>query len=249
MGLRLLSYMVQLWEMQRRRYEDAKLPQSKWQFYPILPLVFYTGKRRWRTPISLQAMMEVPQLLEPFVPTFRSLLLKLQEMPPERLTGSAVASALRALQAAEEPVDELATVLQQVVGYLETLPEEAQPEWRRALYFVYLLIQHKRPEPEQSRLARAIEAVVTARHRADVEEIVMTGAQALEAKGRREGRAEGRQEGRIEALRETLLKMVEQKFGPANEQVITAIQSLSEAQLQEKLDRILIAHSLAELGL
>src|SRR5579859_1784830 len=105
MGLRLLSYMVELWQSQRRGFEDASLPVSKWRLSPILPIVFYSGKRRWSSPISLSTLMEVPALLARFVPQFETLLLKLQEMPAEQLSGSALAGALRALQASDEPTE------------------------------------------------------------------------------------------------------------------------------------------------
>jgi predicted transposase YdaD len=101
MGLRILSYMVQLWELQRRGFEDAKLPVSKWKLSPVLPIVFYSGKRRWRSAIRLTELMDLPELLAPFVPQFETLLLPLQELPPQQLTKTALASALRALQAAQ----------------------------------------------------------------------------------------------------------------------------------------------------
>ncbi len=206
MGLRVLSYMVQMWETQCRRYKDAKIPQSQWKLSPILPIVFYSGRRRWSTPISVAALMDLPDLLAEFVPTFRTLLLKLQETPAEALSGSAVALALRSLQAAEALSNELARVLGEVVRELEQLPEEAKPEWRRALLFVYLLIQHKRSLQDQERLVEAVEESLEPAHRVEAEEVLMTGAQALEAKGRREGR--------LEKGREILLELLEENSDP-----------------------------------
>ena len=68
----------------------------------------------------------------------------MQAMPSERLTGSAVAAALRALQVADAPREELAAVLREVVEYLESLPEAAKPEWRRALQYLFLLLNLSR---------------------------------------------------------------------------------------------------------
>lgn len=105
MGLRLLSYMVEIWQAQVRAWKDARVPRSQWRLHPIIPLVFYTGRRKWRSDIGLAAMMEVPTALRTFLPTWETLFLKLRETPAEVLAnaGTAVAWVLRALQASDEP--------------------------------------------------------------------------------------------------------------------------------------------------
>ena len=47
MGFRVLFYMMQIWDTQRREWLDKKLSENKWRFRPILPIVFYTGSGRW----------------------------------------------------------------------------------------------------------------------------------------------------------------------------------------------------------
>ena len=49
MGFRILFYMVQIWDAQRREWEDKQIPKSQWRFRPIIPIVFYTGEQRWET--------------------------------------------------------------------------------------------------------------------------------------------------------------------------------------------------------
>ena len=55
MGFRLLSYMCHQWHEQLVKLEDANVPQSQQRLKPILPIVYYTGSRRWETPLSLNA--------------------------------------------------------------------------------------------------------------------------------------------------------------------------------------------------
>ena len=43
MGFRVLFYMTQIWDAQRREWESAEVPRSEWRLRPILPVVFYTG--------------------------------------------------------------------------------------------------------------------------------------------------------------------------------------------------------------
>jgi predicted transposase/invertase (TIGR01784 family) len=252
MGLRLLGYMVKLWETQRRAWEDSKLPASQWRLYPILPIVFYTGKRRWKTPISVKALMSLPDLLERFIPEFDTLFLPLQTMSAERLTGSAVAAALRALQAADEPQEQLARVLSEAVRFLESLPVGDRPQWRRAMQYLFLLVHHKREPEEQAELHQMmLELMETDREEA--RKMARTSAQVLEARGHKagkvEGKIEGKIEGRIEGQSEILVEQLEAKFGRLSAEVVEAVNRLSESRRRILARQILFATSLEELDL
>ena len=64
MGFRMLFYMTQIWDTQRREWERDKVPKSQWNFRPILPVLFYTGKSSWDIPISVtDAMKQLPKPL------------------------------------------------------------------------------------------------------------------------------------------------------------------------------------------
>ncbi len=88
MGFRLLSYMVQIWESQRREWETEKLPENERRLQPILPILFYTGDRPWTVPVSLTAIMDVPEILKRFVPSFDTLFLGVKATEAEVLTQS-----------------------------------------------------------------------------------------------------------------------------------------------------------------
>ena len=51
-GFRILFYMVNIWDAQRRGWEDAKVPENEWRFRPIIPIVLYTGSQRWEMPLG-----------------------------------------------------------------------------------------------------------------------------------------------------------------------------------------------------
>jgi putative YhgA-like transposase len=91
MGLRLYLYMGQLWDEQRRGWEDRRTPRARRRLRPVIPLVYYTGAKRWSTPIGLASLMALPAELERFVPQWETLLLNLRETPPESLTQLATA--------------------------------------------------------------------------------------------------------------------------------------------------------------
>ncbi len=73
MGFRLLFYMCQVWDQQRQKWVSENVPKSEWRFRPIIPVVFYTGQPKWQTPLSLEALMDVPQALLRFIPRFETL--------------------------------------------------------------------------------------------------------------------------------------------------------------------------------
>ena len=60
---------------------------------------------------------------------------------------------------------------------------------------------------------------------------------------RNEGYARGKAEGKAQ----TLIRLVRRRFGPASEQVIARIEGARAAELDQWIDRVLDARSLAEL--
>src|SRR5579862_8723998 len=240
MGLRLLSYMVQIWETQVRGWEDARTPRGQRKLHPIIPMVFYTGKRRWTSPLSLQAIMEMPADLSRFIPTFETLFLKLQETSPEVLVdaGSALAYALRVLQVADEPHETLMQALEGAIAFLEGLPAEAQAEWRRAMGFFLQLIVHKRDVEEHERLRELVMEAAERRQDQEVSEMAKTAAEVYEERGRKEGR------------RAMLLHQMRQKFGTLPDATVMRVQAIrTVAELDRLAERILSANSLDEMGL
>ena len=254
MGFRLLCYMVQLWQVQARELEAKKLPPSKWRLSPVIPVVLYTGKRRWSHSISLQELMEAPEELEAFLPRWETLFVDLQQTPPDRLLelGEAVLLALRALQAVDAPKETLALALREVAERLDALPDEAQTAFRKALVYLYLLIRHKREAQEQDDLFAILDEAVE-QHAGEREEAKMTGAEVLIRRGREqgrlEGREEGRQEGREEGRRRLLLDLLEAKFGRLSETVIARVEALSPQELDRVGRDILTAPTLDALAI
>ncbi len=245
MGLRLLNYMVQVWEMQRRGWVDARTPASRRWLSPVLPLVLYTGKRRWSAMPTLETIMRVPEAISPFIPRHDTLFLNLRATPAEQLQGSAVSYALRVLQVEDAPLDELQQVLAQAVASLEELPDEYQAGWHRVMRFVLALIRDRRAYEEQDELTTLVTEAVRPEHREEVDEMVLTGTQYLLRQGREEGREEGLRIGQSEIL----LTQLEDKFGKLPTEVVTAVKELPLARLKELAHKILTAQQLSELHL
>jgi hypothetical protein len=241
MGVRLLGYMAQIWQAQVRHWEDQRTPPRERRLYPVIPVVFYTGRRPWRWPLGADALMDVPAGGERFVPRHDTLFLDLARTQPEQLTGSAVAAALRVLQAADLSALALLRAVREAVGYLEALPAEAQAEWRRAVWFIYQVIVNRREPEEYAELAEPVDEVVRRRGDEEVGKVAQTIVEAW--------KAEGKAEGRLEALREMALYQLQARFGELEPGVVQRIGGMTERELTECGRRIVKAQSLADIGL
>jgi hypothetical protein len=158
MGLRLYHYMGQLWDTQRREWQDAGRAPSELRLTPVLPIVFYTGQDAWNALPSLTSLMAVPQELEEMVPHWRTLFLPLQNIHPDRLTriDTAIGYVLRVLQVERAPRAELEKSLRAALSGLEGLPLEQSAQWLRAAWYLVLLVYHRRPQPEYNELVQLI---------------------------------------------------------------------------------------------
>ncbi|MCX6358448.1 MAG: DUF4351 domain-containing protein, partial [Armatimonadetes bacterium] len=242
---RVLSYMVQVWDMQRQRWEQERPPAARRRLAPIVPLVFYTGKRRWSRVPGLEAVMQAPAALQRFVPRHETLFVGLDGLPAHSDDASPLATVLRVLRMADSDTEAMKAALAGAMRELEALPPEAQAEWRRAAHYLILLVRHKRTVDEQDALNQALaDAIVGERHE-EVNEMTMTGAEALLREGRRLGVDEGRQE----AFKALLTLQLERRFGSLTDSQRDKIAALTGEQASLMGVQLLDARSLAEVGL
>jgi len=88
MPFRILYYVTQIWESQRREWESQKIPQKDWRFRPILPVVFYTGKENWNQSLEMKSLIDLPSSLEYFVPQMKMLFFNLKATSEEQVIES-----------------------------------------------------------------------------------------------------------------------------------------------------------------
>ena len=126
MGFRIFFYMMQIWDGQRRGWLDKGLPKSQWQFRPILPVLFYTGEANWNMPLTITALMDLPQPLERFVPYHDTPFFDLKTTIPENLVAEdhPFGWVLRVIQKENATKAELDEVLRLAVANLDKLPQE-----------------------------------------------------------------------------------------------------------------------------
>ena len=81
MPFRLLKYCCLIWERARQQYPNER------RLRPIVPLVFYQGRRRWRHPTEFAELFGAPVRDWPWVPQFAHLLIDQSQVGPQAVRG------------------------------------------------------------------------------------------------------------------------------------------------------------------
>jgi predicted transposase YdaD len=232
MAVRLLAYVALLYEGLVR----AKAVTLKEGLPAVVSVVLYNGKSPWRAPTDLASLYRsVPPGCLPYLPQLTYLLIDENRLAPEDLAlgENRVAALFRVETLKPEGLPDLKAELAQLLPR-----KDEDPELRRALHRWL------------RRLLRRLLPGVTIPDD-DFEEMPMLEETLIEWRdtARKEGLREGRQEGQIEGRRQFLLEQLEQRFGALSSKVRRKVKVSSEERLKELGKRVLVAGSLAEMGL
>lgn len=213
MGFRVLFYMMQIWDFQRREWEANKVPKSQWRFRPIIPIVYYTGEDQWSNPLTLEAIMDMPDVLGRFVPKFDTLFLSVNETEAADLkeTDLPLGWLLTVLQQKNTDIETISTALLEAVPHVKHL--------HKAITYLVLFILHQRPAVEHEDLIRLVEQQA---HDMEVENM----AKSIIEISKEEGEAKGE----TRAKREGIIKLLQIKFDNVPESItqkVNRIRSLS----------------------
>ena len=77
-ALQLLRYMVRFWERQVKENDSLA---------PVIPLVIYHGEKAWRGPTEFLALLDPPEALRPYLPSFRYHLSDFSPLSDEAIRG------------------------------------------------------------------------------------------------------------------------------------------------------------------
>ena len=103
--------------------------------------------------IIRSSVMEVPEVLVPFVPTYEVLMLDVKQTQPSELTktGHPFGWLLTVLQKENASKEELTQALVAALSELDALDAEQTEQHRRAIIYLASLIYHRRPLPKNVR--------------------------------------------------------------------------------------------------
>ena len=132
------------------------------------------------------------------------------------------------------------------VSMMERVEQSGLDEARKLLLMTIIETYFELAEDEKPKFERLLSQE---RYR-EVKKMQLTWVDKMKEEGRKEGRQEGRQEGQREGKREALLQLLTSKFGPLPEKTASRVRAIeSLEQVDRYLDRVLVASSLADMGL
>src|SRR5262249_39898127 len=164
MAFRVLRYVVLVYERQVGDWLQTHPNTRGFRFHPVLPLVFYSGTRRWQGARDL-ARADAAVL---------------------RAEVGVLGWVLWLVQQRDSRGEVFHGVLRQVVQQLDRLPEGQHERWEQLLWFVHALVDPERGQGEREQCADFIRATVRAARRAEVSDMRQSIADSYRADGKRE---------------------------------------------------------------
>ena len=203
--------------------------------------------------------MDLPDVLSEFVPKFETLFLSVKDTDAVELTRTdhPFGWLLTVVQKEHADREELRAALLEAVRHIDTLDEEKSQQWRRAIFYLYLLILHRRPSEEHEELKTLVHQQIQETSRREegetmaqtmAEYLIEEGERRGERRGVEEGERRGERRGETQAKREAVLKLLRLRFDTVPEFItsrITSIRSLS--RLDSLFEKAVIAQTLDDI--
>ena len=229
-ALQMMGYMHRIWQ----QYAGGTASKLR-ALPPIIPLVFYHGRRRWGVARSVVEAVDAPEALVPFVRSLSYVLCDLGTVAHEALSRDpALRAGLGALKYVFVPGLPEGVLVRLVVDMPDDDPLELP-------FFRYIVATYPIGREDLERAARIAkpqrwEALMST----IAQEWIKTGEARGEARGRSAGLAEGEARGRAKAL----LQLLEMRFGAVPEGVQTRVLAASPCELETWIGGVLDARDL-----
>jgi hypothetical protein len=260
MPLRMLEYVVQIYKYQTRSLGKSRSFRHG-VLAPVLPVVFYTGTRRWDSIGTVADLIAMGARFGNAIPGLQPLFVNLRATPAEKLAraGGFFGRVLRLVQQRRARSKEFQDLLHWAVQQLEGMPQRDRRRWLELLSYVHALVYHERDPAEHRKLQETIEASLrTDEHRQEVFKMGKTIAQSLIEQGIERGIEQGiergiergMEKGEVKARRSILIRQLHKRFGELpNEMVLTIEATEDTGQLDGWLERVVTAKNLKEVGI
>ena len=189
--------------------------------------------------------MNLPAPLERFVPQHDTLFFNLKTTDSAELVaeGHPFGWVLRVIQKEDADKEEFVEALKLAVSNLDRLPEEERNQWEKLMYYLVLLIFHRRDTEEQPELLSVVNEMVKDHNKQEeVLKMGRTAAQALMEAGEVRGALRTRQE--------DLLEIIRGKFGSIPQRIEARIQTIQDVdRLKTLIRNVIHVSSIDELNI
>jgi predicted transposase/invertase (TIGR01784 family) len=212
-GLRLLTYMVRIWNDYLRNNSGAtKLP-------PILPLVLAQDNKPWKSSTRFADLIDIPEgagEMKKHIPDFEFQLVELFRMPFEKILGTPMGIlTLRALKA-----EKLQALLHDLVWDESLLIQLPSASFEMLMRYI---LDRDLDKPAFRRRLKTLRNPKLSKN-------AMSLAEQFRQEGIRKGRQQGRQEGVIFSKQQDILEALEIRFQRVPEGLREEIETIIDAK-------------------
>jgi predicted transposase YdaD len=240
-GLRLLTYMVRIWNDYLRNNSSAtKLP-------PILPIVLAQDNKPWKSSTRFADLIDIPEGagedIKKHIPDFEFQLVELFRMPFEKILGTPMGIlTLRALKA-----EKLRALLDDLVWDESLLIQLPSASFEMLMRYI---LDRDLDKPAFRRRLKTLRNPKLSKNAMSLaEQFRQEGREetrSLAEQFRQEGRKEGRQEGLIFSKQQDILEALEIRFERVPEGLREEIESIADTAKLQSLLRAAIRSSTLE---
>jgi hypothetical protein len=243
--LRLAEYLLEAYKMQKRAWEEKHTSDAQLFLQPILPIVLYTGERRWEKIETLVDVVAAGELFEPMIPAFKPHFLNLRDTSPETLVGDGgfFGQVLWLIRERNAEPALFRRTLEGVLSHLEQMPAAERTRWVEFLSYILALVYHARSADEQPELHDVVDrSVQTDPHRKEYSRMGQTIAEMYIDRGK--------QQGELAMARATLLRQLRKRFKKLPRKVQSRIAATTNLHdLETWLDNFANATTLVDVGI
>ena len=238
----LLKYMVRIWE------KEITLNSKQKKLPPIIPLIFYHGRRKWKFPLDFSSYFTRQDEFKSYIPDFKPLMLNLQHLDDKEIRGGIFYQA--ALKAFKYGAGNLGLHFGEILRSLLDLPDNEERKAFISVLFGYII------SVGSETTEKDIYEDLRSKDLREVREVYMTIAERLRERGmvegKRRGKLEGIHEGKLEGeildKQHVLLRLLEKKFGSIDETEKEKVMNTRDRdRLDRAIDRLLDANSIEEV--
>ncbi|HOE11940.1 MAG TPA: Rpn family recombination-promoting nuclease/putative transposase [bacterium] len=230
----LLRYMVRIWERSREEKGFRRFP-------PIVPIVFYHGKKRWYGKTNFAALFPRAEGLSKFIPSFEYCLYDLSRYSEEEIRGR-VLSRIILLLMKHIYEEDFGERFVRIGSLFAELAKE-----RDILDFLQTVLEHVGYATEKINEEQMREGVRKALPETG-DTLMPTIFERIRNEGMEKGIEKGLELGRVEGLREGIRLALELKFGDAGLSLVPRVDRIDSierlGQIKETLRK---AKSLDEI--
>ena len=230
MPFRLNTYINELWMDVFRTWTEKEKRNGAKKLPAILPIVFYTGIKKWDISLEFYDYVDGADLLRPYTPDFKYILVELKKYNDKDFKDclkSFGAALLLDRYSAEKDIKA------HIHTALKLIDLESDKEiWTALMIWINHFIYNKREKDEHESLSeQVINSAKTSRREKEAIEMSITMAESL----RKEGREEGLEEGKILEGKSLVMKQITLKWGKIPLKIKKRLENLNDIKEVESI--------------